>query len=374
VASEAREQTEPTIFINGRFLEQPLSGVQRYAREMLGALDRALSDYDAPDERWCLLTTGNEQDCPRLERIEKQAVRSKLGGHAWEQVILGRAAHGGALIGFGGSGPLHHASQLIVIHDASVFRRPEFYSARYGLWHRTMGRLLARRSRIATVSEFSRQELADVLHLDASRIPIFYNGSEHLDRIPPSLEAMDRLGLRDRTYFVALGNLTPNKNLAVALEALEQLPNALLVVIGSVNQRVFGKSLGERLSDRFVFTGRLDDANVRGLLSNATALLFPSLYEGFGIPPLEAMVNGCPVVASDIPPVREVCGDAALYFNPHRGRELAGAMRAIMTEPDAVRQERIRRGFDRAAAFTWDRSARELAEFCRNEFLRPRAA
>jgi glycosyltransferase involved in cell wall biosynthesis len=370
MTAEAAARAEPTIFINGRFLEQPLSGVQRYAREMLAALDRLLSAGDSRDERWCLLTTGNETDCPPLQAIQKRTVRSSLRGHAWEQFALGRAARSGALIGFGGSGPLLHPRQLVVIHDGSVFRHPEFYSARYRLWHRMMGRLLARRARIATVSEFSRSELADVLHLDAGDIPVFTNGSEHLDRVAPNAEALDRLGLRGRTYFVTLGNLTPNKNLSVALKALEQVPEALLVVVGSVNERVFASGAAERFGDRLVFAGRLDDASVSGLLGNAAALLFSSLYEGFGIPPLEAMVNDCPVIASDIPPVREVCRDAALYFDPHDAEQLAAAMRTVLSEPAAARRERIRKGAERAAAFTWDRSARRLAEYCRRELLR----
>jgi glycosyltransferase involved in cell wall biosynthesis len=368
MAPEATRPARATIFINGRFLEQPLSGVQRYAREMLQALDRILST-EGRGERWCLVTTGNERDCPPLQTIEKQALPSRFRGHVWEQIALARAARGGALVGFGSSGPLLHPRQLVVIHDASVFRHPEFYSSRYSLWHRVLGRSMAHRARIATVSEFSRHELAEVLHLHPAQIPIFHNGSEHLGRIPASLDALDRFGLRDRTYFVALGNLTPNKNLAVALEALEQLPDALLAVIGSVNQRVFANSLEGRFGERLVFCGRVDDANVRGLLGKATALLFPSLYEGFGIPPLEAMVNGCPVIASDIPPVREVCGDIPLYFDPRSPDQLAGAMRALLNESDGARQARIRRGADRAASFTWERSARQLAEFCRNELL-----
>jgi glycosyltransferase involved in cell wall biosynthesis len=357
-----------TIFINGRFLEQPLSGVQRYAREMLSALDRTVGTVEV-GERWILLTTANERDCPPLRRIQKCVDRSGLRGHAWEQLVLGRAARGGLILGFCNSGPVFHPRQLVIIHDAAVFRHPEFYSTRYALWHRLLDRALASRARIGTSSHFSREELARVLRLDPGGIPVFSPGFEHLARLSPSFDAYDRLRLRDRTYFVTLGSLTANKNLALAVEASKRLPNVLLVVIGSADERVFASDLHGPRSDRLVFAGRIDDANVRGLLSNAAALLFPSFYEGFGFPPLEAMASGCPVIASDIAPVRELCGDAAFYFDPHSVEQLSAAMHTILNETAAGRHERVRRGIDRAGIFSWDDSARQLADFCRNEIL-----
>lgn len=363
------DATEQRIYINGRFLEQPLSGVQRYAREMLSALDRLLSAENNLSERWCLLTTGRESEYPPLDRIEVRPVRSILRGHAWEQGALPRAARGGVLVGLAGGGPILHRRQLVVIHDASVFRHPKFYSVPYGLWHRSIGRALATLARIATVSQFSRHELADVLRLDPQTIPVFHNGSDHMRRVTPTSVAFDRLQLCDRRYFVVLGNLSRNKNVAVAINALRQVPDASLVLIGGLDRRVFGESGIDASDERLIFAGRLDDANVAGLFAHASGLLFPSLYEGFGIPPLEAMVQGVPVIASDIEAVREVCGDAALYFDPHDPLELAAAMRAILAEGEAERAKRRQRGIARAAQFTWDRTARQLADFCHEELM-----
>lgn len=364
---------EETFYINGRFLEQPLSGVQRFAREMVVAIDHLLDGPQADDARWCLLTTGMEVDVPRLNNIEICPIPSRLRGHAWEQVALARAARGGTLLGFAGSGPLIIRRQLVVIHDASVFRNPDFFSARYGFWHRILGRALARRARIATVSRFSREELAEVLQLPAPTIPVIYNGSDHMRRTIVSTELLDRLGLDGTPYFVLLGNLTRNKNVKAAIEALKHVPDAKLVLVGSFASKVFGKIPAEVGDDRVIIMGHVDDGNLAGLLAGANALLFPSFYEGFGIPPLEAMVYGCPVIASNIPAVREVCGDAAFYFDPRSPLDLADKMRGIMAD-DAGRQERRSQGQAQAGRFSWDQSAVELLKLCRSGWIAGGAA
>jgi glycosyltransferase involved in cell wall biosynthesis len=358
------------IHINGRFLEQPLSGVQRYAREMVLALDRLLSHEEgARGEQWILLTSRRGAEALELERIEMRTVPSSLRGHAWEQLALARASRAGSLIGFGGSGPISHARQLVVIHDASVFRHPELYSRSYGLFHRTLDRILARRARIATVSGFSQRELAEVLGLTRERIPIFYNGSDHMKRLAPNHGTVERLGLRGRNYFVLVGNLNRNKNVGAALEALTHVEDVCLILVGGLDQKVFGSVNVDLSNERVLLAGRLDDEDVAGLLTDARGLIFPSLYEGFGIPPLEAMAHGCPVIASDIPAVKEVCGDAALYFDSHNAGELAAKIQGLLSEPEEQRQQRCERGRERAAQFTWNRSAEQLLDFCRGQLF-----
>ncbi len=346
-----------------------MSGVQRYAREMVLALDRLVGAEENMSERWCLLTTARGRNDLHLDHIEVTPISSRLAGHAWEQLALSRAASDGVLVGFGGSGPLFHPRQLVVIHDAAVFRRPGLFSWKYRSWHRFMGRILARRARIGTVSRFSQGELAEVLKLEPESIPVLYNGADHMRRVVPSPETVERLRLEGRHYFVILGNLTKNKNVAAAIEASAHFPNCLLVIVGGSNRPIFGSPGMGELNEQLLFAGRLDDRNVAGLLKQASALLFPSLYEGFGIPPLEAMVVGCPVIASDIPAVREACGDAVRYFDPFDPIALANQMQTILGESAADRAQRISRGEARAANFTWERSAKALLAFCRSELL-----
>jgi len=151
--------------------------------------------------------------------------------------------------------------------------------------------------------------------------------------------------------------MKPNKNLDFAIRAFETLKDddQKLVVVGGSAPTVF-KSDDQQSNDKLLFPGRLSDAEIAALERHATAFVFPSLYEGFGIPPLEAMTQGCPVLAADIPAVREASGDAALYFDPFRQDELVSAMRRIATD-DALRQDLRRRGHENVTRFSWDGSA-----------------
>lgn len=336
------------VFINGRFLTQPMSGVQRYARQIVRALDQR---PDAAD-RYILLTPPGAENL-NLLNIPTRTI-GRAGGHLWEQTALAWTERHGRLLSLGGSGPVLHRRQIVVIHDAAVFRHPEHFRTGYAAFHRALNRILARRAWLATVSEFSRRELASALNLPPDSIAVAPNSADHLRNITPDPGIIERLGLTTRPYFVALGNLTPNKNLAVAISALFRLadPAVRLVLIGD-RPPVFDRSAFPA-DPRLILAGRRSDAEIAALLGSARALVFPSLYEGFGIPPLEAMTLGCPVIASDIPPAREVCADAALYFDPADDAALAAHMAESLIRPDDARRDA---GLRRADHYAWSRSA-----------------
>ena len=349
------------IFINGRFYTQPFSGVQRYAFEIVKAID-ALAVGAAGLEIIVLCPEGTPP--VGLRAIEQRHV-GKFHGHLWDQLSFTSAARSGIAMSLTCTTPMRAQKSLVVIHDAGVYRHPELFSRPYRLVHKMLGRRAAARSNLATVSHFSARELSDVLKLPPERILIAPNGADHMKRSSDP-NVIDRLGLGSIDFFMTLGNFTANKNVAVAIRALNRLDNPAikLVAVGNTRADVFGGDGLPLQSDNIVLPGRLDDAEVAGLMSHAKALIFPSIYEGFGIPPLEAMSNSCPVLASTAEAVMEVCTDAADYFPPHDDAELARLMALVLTEDDAARQGRIRRGHLRVQRYRWRDSAQILLDAC----------
>jgi len=348
------------ICINGRFLTQPLTGVQRYAGSVVDAIDRIVGKEPGewPEVR---LITPPGVVAPEYGNIARHPVGG-ASGHLWDQFSFHRASRSGVALGLANSVPVLHPRGLAVLYDAAVFRHPEFFSQRYALAHRVLGRLIAARARIATISDFSRRELADVLGVDPTRIAVAPCGTEHMDG-PVDPAAVVRLGLENRPFFLTLGNRTRNKNLALVADALKLLApgRACVVAVGDVDARVFtGAAAGDR--GGLIAAGRLPDAEVRGLMRRAQALIFPSFYEGFGIPPLEAMFHGCPVLASTADAVVETCGDAADYFDPADAPALARLMNRVL---DGKTRDRRRDGVERARTFSWHASARTLLEAAR---------
>lgn len=345
------------IVINGRFLGRPISGVERFGREIVLALDRHAAAGTAPPLR-ILAPPGTVCDLQlTAARFETVGMR---GGHAWEQIDLALAARSATLLSLANSGPIANARQLVVIHDAAPYRFPEAYGWRYRLWHRALGRMLALRAQLATVSHFSQAELAKFLHVAPETIAIIPNGSDHLGQITPDPSCLARLGLEGRRYMLAVGSANRNKNVATVLAAWRMRPadDVLLVMVGTVNDRIFA-GVDAAPAAGVLFPGRVDDATLASLYANAAAFVFPSRYEGFGIPPLEAMAYGARVLAADIAPVREVCGAAADYFAPDDPAALATLIAQALAQPRSD-PERDARAAARLAAYRWDDSARAL--------------
>lgn len=360
---------DSAIYINGRFLTQNRTGVQRYSREVVSAIDRLLQQDQCPqilrDAEWVLLAPPGAECDLNLGRIEFRKV-GKGDGHLWEQTYLARHSWLGSLLSPASSGPVWHPRQIVVLHDAGIYNAPAGYSRSYRILHRVLDRLLTRSAKIATVSCFSQTELGRCLGIPATDILLAPNGTEHLKAVTPDTTVVHRLGLQAGKYFVTLGLSTANKNIPLAIRAFQMLvrPDTRLVVIGKGSSRVFG-SQNLEANPGVLFTGRLTDEEVAGLLRSATALLFPSRYEGFGIPSLEAMVHGCPVIASTAPGLMEVCGDAALHFHPDNAETLRDLMRRVLDNSDVTSTMRAR-GLSRPDRYRWDATAARFMDALEN--------
>jgi glycosyltransferase involved in cell wall biosynthesis len=354
------------IYLNGRFLSQPVTGVQRFAREMTHALDR-LWDKRSQDPPTLLLPAAGVGDNRDYRNIRVRRI-GRLNGHLWEQFELPMWIKGGILVNLANSAPLLARRQIVVLHDASVFVHPEAYSRSYRLFHTILERILARsKTSLATVSEFSRDEISHHLHTDPSRVALLNEGSDHILRIPADQTILKQHGLAPGNYVLAVGSLVAHKNLSSLGNLAEMLAGRglHLVIAGGIAAPVFDTKK-MTLPSPAKYLGRVDDGALRALYEAAICLVFPSRYEGYGIPPVEAMACRCPVVASTAGAVIEQCGDAALYCDPNVPQHFSAAVARLIDEPglaDALRE----RGRNRVKALTWDNAAQSLVDLIKKQ-------
>lgn len=250
-----------------------------------------------------------------------------------------------------------------MVHDAHVYSQASSYSRAFGTAYRTLLPRLAKRARVLlTVSEHSRQELENHGVFPPGKGHIVYNGADHMQSIVADRQVLTRYHLIDQRFFLSVGNLTEAKNLNMPINAVEAgitgpLP---LVIVGRENHKVFGNT-AQTKHRQIQFINDASDGELKALYQGATALLMPSLSEGFGLPALEAMMCGCPVVATTAGAVREVCGDAALYADPHQANKWAQAMLSLSDNPDR-RTQLAHKGQEHARHFTWKRAATQVLE------------
>ncbi|MBK9232126.1 MAG: glycosyltransferase family 4 protein [Anaerolineae bacterium] len=275
--------------------------------------------------------------------------------------------------------PVGSCPHVVTVHDISYDLYPAFFSPRDRWMLKTLVPLTMRRAAaIITVSQHAKQEIMARYGLPADKIAVTYEAAG--EQFRPVTDAAARLALRQRLglpaqapYFLALGNLQPRKNIGRLLEAFAlarqsaELAATCLVIAGKALWReseIYATVQQAGLTDAVHFPGYVDDADLPALYSDALAFVYPSLYEGFGLPPLEAMACGTPVICANAASLPEVVGDAALTVPPTDVGALAHALRQVAGAPE-LRQQLRQRGHARAAQFTWRRCAQETLEIYR---------
>jgi glycosyltransferase involved in cell wall biosynthesis len=362
----------PSLAINGRFLTRRFTGVDRYAFEISARLEGA-------------------------RRIAPSRPPGLLAGHAWEQLILpARLRRGEILFSPANAGPWIVRAQAVTLHDASVFDHPEWFRPAFAAWTRLAWKILAKQVRmILTVSEFSRGRLQLHLKIPDEKIRVIPNGVGKPFE-PQSAREIQRVKEKynlNQPYFLFVGTLEPRKNLGTLIEAWKRMGNHFALAIIGAEGNVFAQVGRSAKSPDFApksetsesagriagrtpapnrrrgvanptYLGHVPDDDLPALYSGATAVVIPSLYEGFGLPALEALACGAPVIASNVSAFPEVLDDAALFINPLDVNAIAEALNTI-AEDSSLANDLRGRGLKRAALFSWDDSARKVEAILR---------
>jgi glycosyltransferase involved in cell wall biosynthesis len=333
------------FFINGRFSLRQITGVERYAGEVTIRLGQFAS----------------------LIRPAFNALGWR--GLVWEQVQLPKSLeNGGLLLSPANSGPISVRRQIVVLHDISPLEHPEWFDQVFFTWYRLLLPELAKRAvHLITVSNFSKQRICTRLGVHPDKVSVIPGGVNRDVFHPSTEEEIARVRHKynlPSNYLLFLGSIEPRKNLVRLLKAWDRLSrkytDMILVVIGK-SGRVFRAVPNQNKYSSVMWLGYVPDKDLTPLLSGGTALIYPSLYEGFGLPVLEAMACGTPVVAGGVGGIVEVLGTAGLLCNPEETEDIATRISQVLDD-SSLRSRMSDAGIGRVDDFSWDQTARMIKQ------------
>lgn len=342
------------IVINGKFMSQPVSGEQRYAREILIELDKLIKATDSV----ILAVDDNVKDIPKYVNIKVEKI-GRFTGVLWEQFSLPLyvAKQHARLICLCDISPVIKPD-IIVIHDINFKVNKQYYSQIFSLWHRFNIYVCIRRyKQIITVSEFSKKEICENYHVQSNKISIVPNAWQHFQRMPFCDDTLKKYALTKDSYFFAMSNLSPNKNFKWVAKAAEKNPEYIFAVSGLPNKKVNKNDFDFRIPDNFRVLGRVSDEEAKTLMRDCKAFLFPTFYEGFGIPPMEAMSVGAQCIVSNTSSLPEIYGGSVWYVDPYNYENID--LKKIMSSPLTSSQEVLNQ-------YSWKKSAEKLYKLLYN--------
>ncbi|HEX5285590.1 MAG TPA: glycosyltransferase family 1 protein [Polaromonas sp.] len=333
-----------------------MTGVQRYALEISKQLYRLL-----PHIKFLAPKNIIQHEAALALGVETIGTRQ---GHAWEQIDLPlflKQKGSPLLVNLANTAPLLYPNKAITLHDVAFERFPENFTWKFRLAYQlATPRILKSSRKIMTVSEFSKSEICKVYGTPPSKVAVIPNAvSAEFHRA--SAPATER-------YLLAVSSLNRQKNFHGLVEAFGQLTQNThkLYIVGSLNNNFADPGLVRKIESdpRIELLGRVSDEDLVTLYSGADAFIFPSFYEGFGLPPLEAQACGCPVIASNTASLPEVCRDSALYCSPYDTNDIAEKIQLLISKPELA-EDLKEKGFANFMRYSWEDSAMQLAQVLR---------
>lgn len=300
---------------NGLLFAQRQTGVMRFAKEVLLVIDQICKK-----DEFALIVPEYADKVPELKNIQVKRY-GKIKGNMWEQISFPRylKKHNLKGVSFNNTCPLSTSEGIIVIHDIAYKLHPEFGTSLHGklsrIYHRMIfNRVAKSKMKIVTVTQFSKYQLIDTYKINPNRISVIGNAWQHIKQVNGDSSILERNNLSDKGYYFTLGSMSIMKNTKWIFEVAKRNPNSLFVLAGAKSKGT-GKDFDQL--NNVIALGFVSDEEVKGLLKHCRAFIYPSIYDGFGIPPLEALSQGAEVICSNAACLPEVYGNTVRYIDPY---------------------------------------------------------
>lgn len=340
------------ITINGQFAARRMTGQERFAYEIVSELDKICrkGEYE-------IVVPRNAHNIPRLNNIEIKKI-GKLKGSLWEQVVFTfyMFLHPNRIsLNLCSIMPVF-CPGIVCIHDICYKLHPEYFTSTYSMismyWHRLQYKLAKLFSPIIfTVSNHSKNQMVDVYKIDPSKINVLGNGWNHFERVADNEDLLEtRPDLFSQPYFFSLGSIAPNKNIQWILDIAKKHLKYRFLIAGNADSRVMKGDYNKEDFKNVSFLGYLKDEELKCLMKHCKGFIFPSFYEGFGIPPLEAMSVGAKCIVSRVSCMPEIFGNSVYWIDPSD----------IDVDLDELLKSEIENGVEILKKYRYDNFAQQL--------------
>lgn len=341
------------LIINSRFLTQNITGVQRFAIEISKQLKKQLVDNVQ------FVSPKNIIHTDLAKELDVKVIGNKTG-HLWEQIDLTKylkSIDSPLVLNLANIAPLFYKNKIVTVHDIAYERFPQTFDWKFRLFYKLLiPNIIKTAKHTLTVSEFSKNEIHNLYATNLENIGVIYNAVNEIFK-PKKIETSEK-------YILAVSSLNYQKNFHSLVKAFNQLDDksTKLYLVGSINKNFASIELLSEIekNTNIVFKGRVDDNELIKLYSNAVCFVYPSFYEGFGIPPLEAQACGCPVVCSNVASLPEVGGaDSVVYCDPYDAEDIKEKIKLVLNDEN-LQNELRQKGFENIKRFSWEESAKKI--------------
>jgi glycosyltransferase involved in cell wall biosynthesis len=322
-----------TIYLNGRFLTQPITGVQRYAIELYKELIKLDIDIQ-------IIAPSNVIHLDLVKKFNVKII-GKNKGHLWEQIDLPKflkSYNSPYLVNLCNTAPLFYSYNIVTLHDLAFIKHPEWFSFSFKRFYQFLIPRIVRSSKlIFTVSETMKRDITQHFGKNLTNIYVTYNGISDTFKKP-----LKRKNNFEKPFFLAMGGRNPRKNLTNVLKAMHLLNRSDydLRIIGRAETNFNNSNLNiDDYNFKVIYHTDISDDYLKSLYQEAQALLYPSFYEGFGLPPLEALNSNCPIIISDIDVFNELFKKFALFVDPHKPEDIKMKMIQVIEREQIVISE-----------------------------------